>query len=121
MGEAGAVFLATTHLSPPPGQGAAFLSAVERNGSLYPAAALALVLPIFLPIAVATFAGDAVAGYIGTIAYARGSSLDGLSSLGNIPLRNLLFILVGMPLVAIVGGWIFSGRQPSGIATQPTE
>jgi len=57
-----AVFLATTHLSPPPGQGAAFLSAVERNGSLFPAAALALILPIFLPVAVATFAGDAVAG-----------------------------------------------------------
>ena len=57
-----AVFLATTHLSPPPGQGAAFLSAVERNGSWFPAAALALILPIFLPIAVATFAGDAVAG-----------------------------------------------------------
>jgi ABC-2 type transport system permease protein len=66
-----AVFLATTHLSPPPGQGAAFLSAVERNGSLYPAAALALVLPIFLPIAVATFAGDAVAGEAthGTLRY----------------------------------------------------
>jgi len=66
-----AVFLATTHLTPPPGQGAAFLSAVERNGSLYPAAALALVLPIFLPIAVATFAGDAVAGEAmhGTLRY----------------------------------------------------
>ncbi len=66
-----AVFLATTHITPPPGQGAAFLSAVERNGSLYPAAALALVLPIFLPIAVATFAGDAVAGEAahGTLRY----------------------------------------------------
>jgi ABC-2 type transport system permease protein len=66
-----AVFLATTHLTPPPGQGAAFLSAVERNGSLFPAAALALVLPIFLPIAVATFAGDAVAGEAahGTLRY----------------------------------------------------
>lgn len=61
-----AVFLATTHLSPPPGQGAAFLSAVTRNGSLYPAAALALVLPIFLPISVAVFAGDAVAGEAAT-------------------------------------------------------
>jgi putative ABC transport system permease protein len=62
-----------------------------------------------------------VAGYIGTIAYARGSTTDGLSSLGNIPLKNLLLIVVGMPLVATLGGWIFSGRQPSGIATQPTE
>jgi len=62
-----------------------------------------------------------VAGYIGTIAYARGSSLDGLSSLGNIPLRNLLLILIGMPLVATIGGWIFSGRQPSSIATHPMD
>jgi ABC-2 type transport system permease protein len=66
-----AVFLATTHLTPPPGQGAAFLSAVENNGTLFPAAALALVLPIFLPVAVAMFAGDAVAGEAdnGTLRY----------------------------------------------------
>ncbi|MDD7937273.1 ABC transporter permease [Actinomycetospora lutea] len=57
-----AVFLATTRISPPPGQGAAFLSAVLQSGSLYPAAALALVLPIFLPVAVAVIAGDSVAG-----------------------------------------------------------
>jgi ABC-2 type transport system permease protein len=57
-----AVFLATTRISPPPGQGAAFLSAVLQSGSLYPAAALALVLPIFLPVAVAVVAGDSVAG-----------------------------------------------------------
>src|ERR1700753_1956219 len=66
-----AVFLATTHLSPPPGQGAAFLSAVTSAGSLSPPAALALVLPIFLPVAVAMFAGDAVAGEAnnGTLRY----------------------------------------------------
>ncbi|MEJ2887244.1 ABC transporter permease [Actinomycetospora aeridis] len=57
-----AIFLATTRISPPPGQGAAFLSAVLQSGSLYPAAALALVLPIFLPVAVAVIAGDSVAG-----------------------------------------------------------
>ncbi|HEV3356299.1 MAG TPA: ABC transporter permease [Pseudonocardiaceae bacterium] len=61
-----AIFLATTHIAPPPGQGAAFLSAVLNNGELYPAAALALVLPIFLPVAVAVFAGDAVAGEAST-------------------------------------------------------
>ena len=48
-----AVFIAVTHLEPPPGQGSAFLSAVLSNGQLYPAAALALVLPVFLPVAVA--------------------------------------------------------------------
>jgi ABC-2 type transport system permease protein len=57
-----AVLLNATQISPPPGQGAAFLSAVLRNGSLYPAAALALVLPVFLPVAVAVVGGDSVAG-----------------------------------------------------------
>jgi ABC-2 type transport system permease protein len=57
-----AVFIAVTHIAPAPGQGPALLSAVLSDGTLYPAAALALVLPIFLPIAVAIMAGDAIAG-----------------------------------------------------------
>jgi ABC-2 type transport system permease protein len=57
-----AVFVAVTHVAPPPGQGPALLSAVLSNGSLFPAAALAIVLPIFLPIAVAVVAGDSIAG-----------------------------------------------------------
>jgi ABC-2 type transport system permease protein len=61
-----AVLLAVSDLAPPPGQGGAFLSAVLNNGALYPAAALAMVLPVFLPLAVAVFAGDAVAGEAAT-------------------------------------------------------
>ncbi len=57
-----AVFVAVTHLAPPPGQGPPLLSAVLASGSLYPAAALAIVLPIFLPIAVAVVGGDSIAG-----------------------------------------------------------
>ena len=66
-----AIVLATSQLPPPPGQGAAFLSAVLSNGALYPAAAIALVLPIFLPVATAVLAGDAVAGEAaqGTLRY----------------------------------------------------
>jgi len=66
-----AVFITITHLAPPPGQGSAFLSAVLQNGELYPAAALALVLPVFLPVAVAVVAGDSVAGEAagGTLRY----------------------------------------------------
>jgi ABC-2 type transport system permease protein len=66
-----AVFVAVTHLAPPPGQGSAFLSAVLENGKLYPAAALALVLPVFLPVSVAVVAGDSVAGEAasGTLRY----------------------------------------------------
>jgi ABC-2 type transport system permease protein len=61
-----AVFLATTRIPPPPGQGGAFLSAVLSNGALYPAAAMALVMPVFLPVSVAVLAGDAVAGEAST-------------------------------------------------------
>ena len=57
-----AIFVAVTHLAPPPGQGPELLSAVLSNGSLFPAAALAIVLPVFLPIAVAIVAGDSIAG-----------------------------------------------------------
>ena len=66
-----AVFLATTRIPPPPGQGGAFLSAVLSNGTLYPAAAMALVLPVFLPVSVAVLAGDSVAGEAsaGTLRY----------------------------------------------------
>ena len=66
-----AVFITITHLVPPPGQGSAFLSAVLRDGALYPAAALALVLPVFLPVAVAVVAGDSIAGEAtgGTLRY----------------------------------------------------
>jgi ABC-2 type transport system permease protein len=66
-----AIFLATTRIPPPPGQGGAFLNAVLGNGALFPAAAMALVLPVFLPVAVAVLAGDAVAGEAttGTLRY----------------------------------------------------
>jgi ABC-2 type transport system permease protein len=66
-----AIFITITHLAPPPGQGSAFLSAVLQDGELYPAAALALVLPVFLPVAVAVVAGDSIAGEAagGTLRY----------------------------------------------------
>src|SRR5712671_2718799 len=66
-----AIFITITHLAPPPGQGSAFLSAVLQDGELYPAAALALVLPVFLPVSVAVVAGDSIAGEAanGTLRY----------------------------------------------------
>lgn len=66
-----AVLLAVTDLGPRPGTGPAFLSAVLTDGTLFPLAALGLVLPLFLPIAVAVTAGEAVAGEAqqGTLRY----------------------------------------------------
>ncbi len=62
-----------------------------------------------------------VAAYVGAIAYSWDNKLDGLSSLTSVPTTNLLIILVGMPLVAAVIGWLLAGREPSAIAHQPIE
>jgi ABC-2 type transport system permease protein len=57
-----AVLLSVTDLGPRPGTGPAFLSTVLTDGTLFPLAALGIVLPLFLPIAVAVTAGEAIAG-----------------------------------------------------------
>jgi putative ABC transport system permease protein len=62
-----------------------------------------------------------VAGYIAAIGFFRTSQLDTLSSLTSIPVANLLLILVGMPVAAVVGGWLLAGREPSAIGRRPLE
>jgi putative ABC transport system permease protein len=62
-----------------------------------------------------------VAAYVGAVAYAWVNSLDGLSELSSVPTKNLLIILVGMPLIAAAIGWLLAGREPSVIAHQPIE
>ena len=62
-----------------------------------------------------------VAGYIAAIGFFRTSQLDTLSSLTSVPVANLLLILVGMPLIAVTGGWLLAGREPSAIGRRPPE
>jgi putative ABC transport system permease protein len=63
-----------------------------------------------------------LAGYVAVIGYIRGNSLNGgISALGSVPLKSLLIILVGMPVVAAIGGWLLSGREQSAMARQPLE
>ena len=62
-----------------------------------------------------------VAAYVAAIGYTSDNANDGLSSLSNVPTTNLLLILVGMPLIAVAGGWLLAGREPSGVAHQPIE
>ncbi|HEV2375395.1 MAG TPA: FtsX-like permease family protein [Streptosporangiaceae bacterium] len=62
-----------------------------------------------------------IAGYIAAIAFFQDNQLDGLSSLTSIPVTNLLIIVVGMPLVAFVAGWLLAGREPAVISRQPME
>ncbi len=62
------------------------------------------------------------AGYVGVIGWLRGNSLNGgLSSLANVPVTNLLAILVGLPLVAAGAGWLLAGRKPPAMSHQPIE
>jgi putative ABC transport system permease protein len=61
------------------------------------------------------------AAYIGAISYAWDNKLDGLSELSSVPTKNLLIILVGMPLIAAAAGWLLAGREPGAISHQPIE
>jgi len=60
-----------------------------------------------------------LAAYIGAIGYAWANPLDGLPELSNIPLANLLVLLIGMPAAAGVVGWLLAGREPAGLSRQP--
>lgn len=63
-----------------------------------------------------------VAGYVGVIGYLRTNSLNGgIAALGNVPVVNLVIILLGMPLVAAAIAWIFAGREPRAVAHRPME
>jgi putative ABC transport system permease protein len=59
-----------------------------------------------------------VAAAIAGVAWAR-SSLS--VTFGDVPTADLLAILVGLPVVAALGGWLLAGRQPAIISRQPLE
>ena len=87
-------------------------SLTRRNLTAATAGALALVGAVL----------GTAAGYVAVIGYLRSNSLNGgMSALSSTPTRNLVIILVGMPLVAAVGGWLAAGREPPAMARQPLE
>jgi putative ABC transport system permease protein len=55
--------------------------------------------------------------YLAGIAWYHSS----LATLSNVPVANLLIIVIGMPLAAAAGGWLLAGRQPPAIARQPLD
>jgi putative ABC transport system permease protein len=60
-----------------------------------------------------------VGGYIGMIGWLRSNSLNGgIAALGNIPVADLLLILLGMPAFGAIVGWLFAGREPAAMAHQ---
>jgi ABC-2 type transport system permease protein len=117
-----AVFVAVTHLVPPPGQGPTLLSAVLSNGALYPAAALAIVLPIFLPVAVAVMGGDAIAGEAGAgmLRYLLARPVGRTRLLFAKLVALVVYTLTAVLLVAVtayITGKILFGTQPVAVTT----
>jgi putative ABC transport system permease protein len=64
-----------------------------------------------------------VAAYVGLFGWFRSNTLEGgMSDLVNhVPWDNLFFILIAMPLAAVVIGWVLAGREPPAIASRPME
>jgi len=58
------------------------------------------------------------AAYVAMLGFSRTSALDGISSLASVPVANLLTILVAMPLVAAIVGWLAAWREPKGLSGQ---
>ena len=115
-----AVFLAVTKIAPRPGEGPTLLSAVLGNGSLYPAAALGIVLPFFLPIAVAVVAGEAIAGEAaaGTLRYLLVRPVGRTRLLVAKLVSVLAFTLLSVLAVAVTG--YLAGRTLLGTSTAAT-
>jgi ABC-2 type transport system permease protein len=117
-----AVLVQLTDLAPRPGEGPPFLSAVLTNGALFPLAALAIVLPLFLPIAVAVVSGDAVAGeaQAGTLRYLLVRPAGRTRLLVAKLVAVIAFVLVTVLVVAGVGyvvGTTLFDAQPVGGGT----
>jgi ABC-2 type transport system permease protein len=116
-----AVLLAITDLGPQPGEGPAFLSAVLTDGTLFPLAALAIVLPLFMPVAVALYAGEAVAGeaQTGTLRYLLVRPVGRTRLIVAKLVMILAFVLLAVAVVATVGyvvGVLLLGDGPTGQA-----
>ena len=75
-------------------------------------------------ITAATAAALGLLGAILGLAFALAASVvwahAGLSALfGDVPLADVLILLLGLPLAAAGGGWLLAGREPEVIARQP--
>jgi putative ABC transport system permease protein len=65
----------------------------------------------------------AAGGYLACAGYFQGGKFGQsvIGDLSHVPLPNLLVIVVGLPVIATVGGFVFSGRQPPLVSRQPIE
>jgi ABC-2 type transport system permease protein len=111
------IFVKSSGLAPAPGEGPALLSEVLNNGLLFPAAALAIVLPLFLPIAVSVIGGDTIAGEAsnGTLRYllTRPVGRTHLLVAKLIAVVSFIFLaVVVVAVVALAAGVVLFGIRP---------
>ena len=117
-----AVLLGVTEVGPRPGTGPAFLSAVLTDGTLFPLAAIAIVLPLFLPIAVSIVAGEAIAGEAqqGTLRYLLVRPVGRTRLLVAKLVSVMVFVLLTLAVVAAtayVTGTLLLGDAPVAATT----
>jgi putative ABC transport system permease protein len=64
-----------------------------------------------------------VAAYVGLAGWFRSNAREGGLSdiIDHIPWSNLFLIVIAMPIVATIVGWMLAGRDPTGISTRPME
>ena len=76
-----------------------------------------------------TAATAAALGLLGAILGTAGAVIAGMAwthggltaTAGGVPPGDILILLIGLPLVAAIGGWLFAGREPPAVTRQPIE
>jgi putative ABC transport system permease protein len=76
-----------------------------------------------------TAATAAALGLLGAILGMAGAVIAGMAwthggliaTAGGVPPSDLVILLIGLPLVAAAGGWLFAGREPPAVARQPLD
>jgi putative ABC transport system permease protein len=76
-----------------------------------------------------TAATAAALGLLGAILGMAGAVIAGMAwthsgltaTAGGVPVTDIVILLIGLPLLAAIGGWLLAGREPPAIARQPIE
>ncbi|MGH3206332.1 MAG: FtsX-like permease family protein, partial [Trebonia sp.] len=59
-----------------------------------------------------------VAGFLAVLSWAH-SNIIGV--FGSLPWSDVGLLVIGMPLIGAIAGWLLGGRQPSAVSRQPLE
>ena len=95
-----------------------FVQAARALGAGLPRILVRHILPGTLPALIVQSTLGMAGAIIAGLAWAR-SSLSVL--FGDVPVADVLILLIGLPLIAAVCGWLSAGREPPVVARQPIE